>query len=92
MNFKLVAFKRSRNKITVWIEQPNSQIYTNSVAINEGMSKEDAARLAIIHAYNCAVNEWLETQRADLLAAVNTVAHQQSYIAAGFNIPKGSKL
>ena len=92
MNFKLLAFKRSRNKITVWIEQPNRQIYCKVIAITGDMSKEDAAHLAIIHAYNCAVNEWLEAQKANLIVVIDAVKHQQSYIAAGFNIPKGSKL
>ena len=92
MNFKLLAFKRSRNKITVWIEQPNRQVYCKVVAIDCDMSKEEVAHLAIMHAYNCAVNEWLELQQADLHAVIEAIKHQQSYIAAGFNIPRGSKL
>lgn len=92
MNFKLLAFKRSSNKITVWIEQPSRQIYIKSLATEDYMDNADAARQAIIFTYTCAVNEWLEMQKANLFVVMDAIEHQQSYIAAGFNIPKGSKL
>ena len=86
-NFRLVAFKRTSRKITVWIEDPSCNIHKYERAI-KGDANFCVAEL-LKHAIHNATSLYAIQQDAQLESFAALIAHQSSYLHPDYSeIPK----
>lgn len=77
-NFRLVAFKRTSRKVTVWIEDPSRNIHKYERSI-KGDAQVCTAEL-LKHAIHNATSLYAVQQDEQLENFAALIAHQSSYL------------